>query len=346
MPAHFATRGDLHTSGVLDCGQTDVHITLEMSPKNSDATACTCSVGQEELCHAMGVHHQASEHLNLQSMNLLAVDAPLNGAHAFTAHAIDEQAESGFAQLPTPTRAVLMADDKASAHHFIHPEAGGMTHVPLQFDESSFSSETEKGSGVRRAARWAGWKSSNQVSTESIMKGVNTFKGANGEMAHAVPKLGGQSELASNAGAMSKLCDINSENQQFADKYLQNEADSEGRSFYVLPDAAISELQQSLETNLKPKCQLKDGLHFTATRFGGKPKKYSEAALQKPLHATFKFSRAVGGPIGLHEALTTIEGDTAKVEYNAEGSTATTTLEHDLAEKLNLTGATLVKSHE
>ena len=344
MTAHLATRGDLHASGVLDCGQTDTHITLEMMPTDAQATHYTCSVSQEELCHAMGVHHQASEHLNLNSMNLLAVDAPLNGAHAFTIHAIDEQAETGFAQLPTSTRAVLMTDSKASAHHFIHPEAGGIEHVPLQFDDSTFTSEAERGSGVRRAARWTGWKTNNQVSTESIMKGVNTFKGANGDLVHAVPKLEGQSELAANAGAMTKLCDINAENQSFAEKYLANEVESEGRNFYVLPNAAITELQQSLQANLKPKCQLKDGLHFTATRFGGKVKKHSEAALQKPLHATFKFSRPAE-TTRLQEALTSIEGDTAKVEYNVESSNATTALEQDLAEKLNLSGATLVKSH-
>lgn len=345
MPAHLATRGDLHASGILDCGQQDVHITLEMMPTNEAATSYTCSMSQEELCHAMGVHHQASEHLNLDSLNLVAVDAPLNGSHAFTIHQIDEASETGYSQLPTSTRAILMTDSEAKAHHFIHPEAGGMEHVPLHFDESTFSSEQAKGSGVRRAARWTGWKSNNQVSTESIMKGVNTFKGANGDLVHAVPKLEGQQDLAANAGAMAKLCDINSDNKGFADQYLSNEVESEGRAFYVLPDSAINELQQSLQSNLKPQSQLGDGLRFTATRFGGKDKKHSTASYQKPLHATFKFSRSTEGPQSMHEALTSIEGDTAKVEYNATASAGTTALEQDLAEKLNLQGATLVKSH-
>ena len=177
------------------------------------------------------------------------------------------------------------------------------------------------------------------------MKGVNTFKGADGALVHAVPKLEGQQELAANAGAMAKLCDINANNKGFVNQYLTNEIESEGRAYYVLPDAAVTELQQSLQSNLKPQFQLGDGLHFTATRFGGKDKKTSSASFQKPLHATFKFSRNVDGPLTMHEALTDIEGVAAKVEYNAEATTGATALEHDLAEKLNLQGATLVKSH-
>ena len=318
----LAARGQLHTGNILDCGQQETMITVALTPQNDTASHYSCEMTQEELCHAMGVNHLAAEHLNLESIQLKAVDAPLPGSLAFTLHQKDSSQKTGYSQLPTATRAVVIDEQTAMAHHFVHPN-GATTfehHQPLKFDERSHNSSDAQAAAVRRAARWADFLRKNkQIDTASIMKGVTTMEGENKEVFHLVPNLkDAQGDLSANAGALAKLCDINSSNPAFVNEYFQGEGvTSNGVDYHVLNGSAVSALQDSLKANLSPTCsQIQEGLSITAKRFGGKSSKASKELLQEPMYATFNFVRfGQPEPQGIASAIQSLEGPDAKAQY-------------------------------
>ena len=344
MPGHIE-RGNLAT--YIDAGQKRTCVTFALEPQDDTATCYQANVSQEELCHALGVDHNAAEYLGVNSIEFCGMHAPQKGMHGFTFHTMDNsQTPTAFKPLDTATRAVTFTPNAAHAYHFgVHSNASDpKLHEPLQL--GSDTSDAKLASAAKRSARWGTFLNKNAVTDESIMKGCTTFQSPTSEQFHAVPKL---TEAHPEAGALAHLVFINQNDANFKKAHLGDKViEMDGREYHVLNQESCSALQTALKSHLKPQSNFGDGLRISALRHGDDAVKNKKS----PLFATFAFNRSLPDgevqPLTKSSALQNLEGPGAKTffEYKQEGASADMTSK--LAEQLTAIGihnATVVKEH-